>query len=226
MVHERGIEITQRSLNAIKDIEPPQNKTKLQPLIDKVNFVRRFISNLSGRIEPFTSLLRLKADQEFVWGEKQQKALDNIKEYLSSPPVLMPPQKGIPFKLYLLADEKSIGLVLVQEVEGKEKTVFYLSRRLLDAETRYTPVKKLCLCLYFLCTKLRHYLLSNECIIVCKADVVRYMLLAPVLKGRVGKWIFALIEFDLRYESAKAVKGQAIIDLTFSTEVSQLIMLK
>nr|ABA93861.2 retrotransposon protein, putative, unclassified [Oryza sativa Japonica Group] len=60
--------------------------------------------------------------------------------------------------------------------------------------------------------QLRHYLLSNECIVICKADVVKYMLSAPILKGRIGKWIFSLTEFDLRYESPKAVKGQAIAD--------------
>nr|CAH66133.1 H0622G10.2 [Oryza sativa] len=136
LVHERGIEVTQRSNNAIKKIQPPENKTELQEMIGKINFVRRFISNLSGRLEPFTPLLKLKADQQFTWGAEQQKALDNIKEYLSSPPVLIPPQKGIPFRLYLSAGEKSIGLVLIQELEGKEQVVFYLSRRLLDAETR------------------------------------------------------------------------------------------
>jgi len=207
LVHERGIEVTQRSINAIKKIQPPKDKTKLQELIGKINFVRRFISNLSGILEHFTPLLRLKADQEFTWGAEQQKALDNIKEYLSSPPVLIPPQKGIPFRLYLSAGEKSISSVLIQELEGKERVVFYLSRRLLDAETRYSPVEKLCLCLYFSCTKLRHYLLSNECTVICKADVVKYMLSAPILKGRVGKWIFALTEFDIRYESPKAIKG-------------------
>ena len=102
--------------------------------------------------------------------------------------------------------------MLIQELEGKERAVFYLSRRLLDAETRYSPVEKLCLCLYFSCTKLRHYVLSNECTMICKADVVKYMLLAPILKGRVGKWIFALTEFDFRYESPKAIKGQVIAD--------------
>ncbi len=62
LVHERGIEVTQRSINAIKKIQLPEDKKKLQELIGKVNFVRRFISNLSGRLEPFTPLLRLKAD--------------------------------------------------------------------------------------------------------------------------------------------------------------------
>nr|ABB47187.2 retrotransposon protein, putative, unclassified [Oryza sativa Japonica Group] len=174
LVHERGIEVTQRSVNAIKKIQPPENKTELQEMIGKINFVKRFISNLSRRLEPFTPLFRLKADQQFTWGgAEQQKALDNIKEYLSSPPVLIPPQKGIPFRLYLSAGEKSIGSILIQEFEGKERVVFYLSRRLLDAETRYSPVEKLCLCLYFSCTRLRHYLLSNECTVICKADVVR-----------------------------------------------------
>nr|AAX94884.1 retrotransposon protein, putative, unclassified [Oryza sativa Japonica Group]AAX94911.1 retrotransposon protein, putative, unclassified [Oryza sativa Japonica Group]ABA92939.1 retrotransposon protein, putative, unclassified [Oryza sativa Japonica Group] len=212
LVHERGIEVTQRSVNAIKKIQPPENKTELQEMIGKINFVRMFISNLSGRLEPFTPLLRSKADQQFTWGAAQQKALDNIKEYLSSPPVLIPPQKGIRFRLYLSAGEKSIGSVLIQELDEKERVVFYLSRRLLDAETRYSPVEKLCLCLYFSCTRLRHYLLSNECTVICKADVIKYMLSAPILKGRVGKWIFSLTEFDLRYESPKVIKGQAIAD--------------
>ena len=45
-----------------------------------------------------------------------------------------------------------------------------------------------------------------------KDDIIRYMLSLPILKGRIGKWILALSEFDLRYESAKAVKGQAVAD--------------
>ena len=47
---------------------------------------------------------------------------------------------------------------------------------------------------------------------VCKANVVKHMLSMPILNGRIGKWIFALTEFDLRYESAKAVKGQVMAD--------------
>jgi hypothetical protein len=62
--------------------------------------------------------------------------------------------------------------------------IYYVSGKLLDAEIRYSPVERLCLCLYFSCTKLRHYLLSAECIVVCKDDVVKYMLSLPILNGR------------------------------------------
>jgi hypothetical protein len=97
--------------------------------------------------------------------------------------------------------------------DGKEMVVFYLSRRMLDAETRYPEIEKLCLCLFFICTKLRHILLSTEMIVICKSDVIKHMLSAPVLKGRLEKWMFALSEFDIRYQPGKAVKGQALADL-------------
>ena len=42
--------------------------------------------------------------------------------------------------------------------------------------------------------------------------MIRYTLSLPILNRRIGKWILALLEFDLRYESAKAVKGQAVAD--------------
>ena len=41
---------------------------------------------------------------------------------------------------------------------------------------------------------------------------MKHILSAPILRGRLGKWAYALIEFDLRHESAKAVKGQVIAD--------------
>jgi len=53
-----------------------------------VNFFRRFISNLSRKIDVFTPILRLKDEVEFTWGAEQQEAFEKIKKYLSSPPVL------------------------------------------------------------------------------------------------------------------------------------------
>ena len=93
------------------------------------------------------------SDQTIVWGKEQQLCLDEIKKYLVNPPVLIPPQQGKPFRLYLSTDGMVIGSALIQEFEGKERVIYYLSRRLVDAETRYSAIEKLCLCLYFSCIK-------------------------------------------------------------------------
>ena len=67
-MHERGIEIGLKSQEAVKTMKPPTTKKELQKLIGKINFVRRFIFNLSGRIEPFMGLVKIKSDDEFRWG--------------------------------------------------------------------------------------------------------------------------------------------------------------
>ena len=75
-----------KSQEAVKTMKPPTAKKELQKLIGKINFVRRFISNLSGRIELFMGLVKIKSEDEFHWGAEQQQALDEIKEYFLKPP--------------------------------------------------------------------------------------------------------------------------------------------
>ena len=54
-------------------MKPPTTKKELQKLIGKINFVRLFISNLSGRIEPFMGLVKIKSEDEFHWGQSSSK---------------------------------------------------------------------------------------------------------------------------------------------------------
>jgi hypothetical protein len=65
LIHERGIEVGQKSISAIKNRSTI--KQKGAPIIDRQNqFIIRFVSNLFERIQPFTSLLKFKVDQKFV----------------------------------------------------------------------------------------------------------------------------------------------------------------
>jgi hypothetical protein len=87
-------------------------------------------------------------------GKIWQRAFDDIKKYLSSLPVMNAPMIGIPFRLYITVEVVVIGAVLTQIMEDKEHIITYLSRRLTDAETRYSFIKKLCLSLFYACSKL------------------------------------------------------------------------
>jgi hypothetical protein len=145
---------------------------------------------------------------------------------MKEPPVLVPPQLNKPFKLYVAADIQTIGSALIQEFEGKQRVVAYLSRKLLDPETRYSTAEKLCLRVYYSCTKFQHYLLNAECIVYSKFDVIKHMLSMPILNGRIDKWILALSEFELKFESAKAVKGQIIADFIAEHRDPSIILLE
>jgi hypothetical protein len=145
-------------------------------------------------------------------GAEQRESFEKIKEYLVSPPVLRAPKAENPFKIYIAAQEWVIAAILLQEQDGKEFSVAYVSRHLLDAKTRYVFLEKHCLSLYYACSKFRHYILFSSCIVACQYDVIKHMLLKPVLSGRMGKWAYALVEYDLANEPLRSMKGQVVAD--------------
>jgi hypothetical protein len=149
IIHEHDIEIDPTKIESINNLHPPQCKNDMQKFLAKVNYLRRFISNLSGKISAFAPVLRLKNEAEFTWGADQQCAFENIKRYLSSQPVMKAPMAGIPFLLYIAAGDAVIGAVLMQVTEGKEHIITYLSRCLIDTEIRYSFNEKLCLSLFY-----------------------------------------------------------------------------
>jgi hypothetical protein len=171
-------------------VQPPQCKNDMQKFLGKVNYLRRFISNLSGKISAFAPILRLKNEAEFTWVVDQEHTFENIKRYLSSSPVMKAPMPEIPFWLYIVAEHAVIGAVLTQVMEGNEHIITYLSQRLIDAKTRYSLIEKLCLSLFYACSKLRCYLLSSTCVVACQADVIKHMLQQPILSGRIKKWTY------------------------------------
>jgi hypothetical protein len=57
---------------------------------------------------------------------------------------------------------------------------------------------------------MQHYLLSSTCIIACQANVIGHMLQQLILSGKIRKWAYALIEYDLAYEPIKSMKGQVV----------------
>jgi hypothetical protein len=89
-------------------------------LLGKINYFRRFIANLAGKISPIMPLLMLKHKDDFLWGAEQRGALEEIKRYLTSPLVLRAPQVGKEFRIYVAAHEYVINMVLVQEDDGKD----------------------------------------------------------------------------------------------------------
>ena len=100
------------------------------------------------------------------------------------PPVLMPPRHDRPMKLYISAEEASIGVLLAQDNdEKKEQAVYYLSRFLNPVECKYSFMEKLCLTLYFAAIKLRYYLLPKDIHVIAKFDLIKYMLTRPILRN-------------------------------------------
>ena len=157
----------------------------------RLAYIRRFIANLSGKIQRFTQLT--KKDVPFKWDSECQKSFERLKQYLLQPPVLAAPIPGKPLILYTTALEGSLGALLAQENEGgKENALYYLSRMLVGAESNYTPIEKHYLALILAIKKLRHYMLSYKVTLISRVDPICYLMTRPMLTGRLAKWAVIL----------------------------------
>ena len=75
----------------------------------------------------------------------------------------MAPTSGKPFLLYVKAMDHSLGAMLAQKDDnGHEQAIYYLSRTLIGAESRYNPIEKERLALVFAVQKTRHYLVGQH----------------------------------------------------------------
>jgi hypothetical protein len=218
MVTKRGIEASPEQIKAILNLKSPSNAKDVQRLTGRLAALNRFISRSSDRCKEFYDIL--KKNKKFEWGEKQEEAFQELKKYLSTPPLLVKPEDGEPLYLYMAVSSNAVSAVLVKEADGLQHPVYYVSKSLIDAETRYSHLEKLILALVMASTKLRHYF-ETHAIHVKTNYPVKCVLRKPEVSGRMAKWSVKLSAFNLIYEPRTAIKSQALADFVadFSTNL-------
>ncbi|XP_027174389.1 uncharacterized protein LOC113774008 [Coffea eugenioides] len=140
VVRHRSIEIDQAKIDAILRMPEPRDIHELKSFQGRLAYLRRFISNLAGRCQPFSCLM--KKDVSFQWAEACSNAFNSIKSYLMKAPVLAALIHGKPLLLYITAQERSVGALLAQENnEGKEKLKHYFQAHSVRLISRANPIK-------------------------------------------------------------------------------------
>jgi len=97
----------------------------------------------------------MKKGVSFIWDDTCQQAFEEIKRYLTQPPVLTTPVSGKSFLIYVRVMDHSLGALLAQNNnQGHEQAIYYLSRTMVGVEHRYNPIEKECLTLVFAVQKM------------------------------------------------------------------------
>nr|AAP53711.1 retrotransposon protein, putative, Ty3-gypsy subclass [Oryza sativa Japonica Group] len=141
MVSHRGIQANPEKVNAILNMKPPSSQKDVQKLTGCMAALSRFVSRLGERGMPFFKLL-MKTDN-FQWGPEAQKAFEDFKKLLSTPPVLASPHPQEPLLLYVSATSQVVSTVLVVEREEEchiqkvQRPIYFVSEVLADSKTRY-----------------------------------------------------------------------------------------
>ncbi|KAL0340174.1 UNVERIFIED_CONTAM: hypothetical protein Sradi_4534200 [Sesamum radiatum] len=211
IIRQRGIKIDKTKIDVVLRMPEPQNVHELKSLQGKLAYLRRFISNLTHRCQPFSRLI--KKDVSFQWDEACDKAFKSIQSYLMKPPVFVAPVPGRLLILYLAVQERFVEILLAQNNnDRKDNTLYYLSRMMMPNELKYLPIEKLCLALMFSIQKLKHYFQSHSIHLVSKANLLKYVMAKPVLSDRLARWYLQLQQFEITYVLKKSINGQVLAD--------------
>ena len=132
-----------------------------------------------------------------------------LKEYLGKLPLLLKPVKGEPLFLYVAVLEYAISGALIQEEEKVQWPVYYISKRLIDAETSYPEMEKIALALVIASRKLRLYFHSHT-IRVLTNYPLRQVLQKPDASGHLLKWVIELSQFNIEFIPRPPIKGKVI----------------
>ena len=192
---------------AIQDVLMPQTEKQICSFLSKVNYIARFIAQLTTTCDSLFKLL--KKDTKIDWTDECQAAFDKIKQYLLNPLILVSPMLGYPLILYLAVQETSMGCMLGQSTkpDQKERAIYYLSKMFTCYEINYIAIEKTCCTPAWASRKLRQHMLYYTTRLISRMDPIKYIFEKPAFIGKISRWQMLLFKFDIVFVTRKAIKG-------------------
>ena len=145
--------------------------------------MNRFISRSADRCKPF--YLLINKWKGFEWTEDCVVAFQQLKEYISRPPIMSSPEVDEVLYAYIAVAHHAVSLVLIRDENGLQKPVYYVSKSLHEAEVRYLPLEKAILVVVHATRKLPHYFQAYTVVVLTQLPLKSVLQTADYI-GRIA----------------------------------------
>ena len=206
LVGRNGVRMMEDKVKAIVDWPTPSKVADVRAFLGTAGYYRKFIRGFSGIAMPLSDLT--KEESKFQWSTPQETAFQRLKAAIAQEPVLALPDPKRPFVIHVDASGFATGAVLQQDHGHGLQPIAYLSKKMLDAETRYPIHEQELLAIIVALKAWRHYLMGARFTITIMSDhkSLTQFKTQPLLSGRQARWkdVLADYDFDIVYVEGKA----------------------
>lgn len=160
----------------------------------------------------------LRKESEIRWTIETKKSFDEVKQALASAPILASPDYTKDFIVFYFTSEHTIVVVLMQ----KNQQGAFFSKVLRDSFLKYNMMEKQAYTLVKALKYFRVYVLHSHVISYILNVVVKDILTQLDPEGRRGRWIVAILEYDVEINPTRLIKGQGMAKLMADSNMSVL----
>ncbi|GFV25756.1 retrovirus-related Pol polyprotein from transposon 412, partial [Trichonephila clavipes] len=204
IISAEGVRTDPEKVSAVKNWKRPENLRELRSFLGLFTYYRKFVKGFSNIARPLHKLTESK--QKFQWTKECEDSFLQLKEALTSSPILIYPQPDKPFILDTDASNESVGAVLSQEIDGQERVVAYWSKCLSKPERNYCVTRKELLAIVKAIEHFHHYLYGQKFLLRTDHASLTWLMNFRNTEGQVARWIQRLNEyyFDIRHRKGSS----------------------
>lgn len=201
IVGQGELQVNQQKVEAVKMLALPRTIKQLRSFIALVGWFRRFVFDLSTKLEPLQEMN--KAGGKIEWTPERISAFEAIKNELCSAPTLTMPDFSEPFEVHCDASNVGISGVLLQRIKGKVQIIAYTSRTLSPRERNYTVTERECLAVLIALEHWRAYLSGTRIVVFTDHASLLWLTNIKDPQGRLARWVLRLAQFNVDFRYVK-----------------------
>lgn len=204
-ISSQGVEPDEKKCKAIIDMPDPTTKTELQRFLGMINYLGKFIPNLSNETAP----LRLLLEKDNMWSfdKPQKEAVQRLKNLVTQSPILKYFDPVLPIRVSSDASTLGLGAMLEQKHNDNWAPVAFASRSLTPAERNYCPLELEMLSIVFACEHFHEFLYGQRFLVNNDHKPLKTIVTKPIAKAppRIQRFLMRLqkYDFEIAYTQGK-----------------------
>lgn len=226
ILSEQGLSIDPERIKAIRNYKQPVTVKQVRSFIGAVGWVSRFIIKFAEKSAPLIDLIKgaKTKNAKITWNDRAETAFQSLKDGMINPPILIMCDYNKAFKLYTDASDIAGAGVLMQEIDGENRPIFYYSFKFNPAEQNYSTSERECLAIIRSLEKFSCYVKGCPLPVQVYTDhaALNWMMSLKDQKGRLLRWSIRAQEFNFQINVVRG-KDNELADV-LSREIDHEIL--